>query len=59
MAHTSKAEIPRSQISNKCASLIVIVFWGIHMSLEIHSTNPSGVELVDVFLQFFLEQIEC
>lgn len=59
MAHTSKAEIPPSQIATKCASLIVIVFWGIHMSLEIHSTNPSGVELVDVFLQFLLEQIEC
>jgi hypothetical protein len=59
MAHTGKAEIPQSQISTKCASLIVIVFWGILMSLEIHSTNPSGVELVDVFLQFFLEQIEC
>jgi hypothetical protein len=29
------------------------------MSLEIHSTNSSGVELGDVFLQFFLEQIEC
>lgn len=55
----ARQKYPQSQISTKCASLIVIVFWGTHMSLEIHSTNPSDVELVDVFLQFLLEQIEC